>query len=566
MKKIDKLVLLAFTGPFVLTFLVVVFILLTQHMLKYFDDLVGKDLGIEVFGQLLFHFAVFMTPVAMPLAVLLSSLITFGNLGEHFELTAIKSAGISLQRILLPIFLMVLMLTGAAFYINNNLVPKSALEAYSLLYDIRQKKPALDLKEGAFYNGIPDISIKVDKKFPDGVTLKNLTIYDHRKGDGNKEVIKADSGKMTTILNERYLKLELFNGYNYSEGTSSNAELSGGKASSESITKSKFDRSQIIMDLSSFAFDRTDKKWFQGNRLMRNLKELDGDIDSLNNQLLGQLSNIYYNRNTFFSFHMREDSISMPKTVYDEKLRKDSLSRVGTTVKNDPLFTSDSPPPAQRRIKTLANITEEVIIIKEGETEKVIMASNIKRMNPDFDFSKLDSAAKSRFNSLIDSLMLVNKAQHINSLATNNARQAKQFIYNQNLTLDNYNREINIFKIQWHKILANSAACIVMFLIGAPLGAIIKKGGLGVPVLVSITFFIIFYLLSNQGEKWARQDAMSPLLGIWAADLILLPIGLFFLRQARLDARLFDSDYYNIAWDKLKMWFNRKKNLAAEQI
>src|SRR3546814_12649651 len=153
MKKLDKLILASVISPFIMTFLVVVFILLTQHMLKYFDDIIGKDLGWEVLSQLLFYFAIFMTPVAMPLAVLLSSLITFGNLGEHFELTAIKSAGISLLRAIQPIFFFVLILTGIAFYINNNLVPKAALEAYSLLYDINQKKPALDLREGAFYTG-----------------------------------------------------------------------------------------------------------------------------------------------------------------------------------------------------------------------------------------------------------------------------------------------------------------------------------------------------------------------------------------------------------------------------
>src|SRR5690606_38860194 len=166
MKKIDKLVLGAFLGPFMMTFLVVVFMLLMQHMLKYFDDIIGKGIGWDVIGQLLFYFAIFMTPVALPLAVLLSSLIAFGNLGEHFELTALKSAGISLVSALFPIFFFVLILTGAAFYANNNLVPKAALEAYSLLYDTKQKKPALDLREGSFYNGINDISIKVNKKFP----------------------------------------------------------------------------------------------------------------------------------------------------------------------------------------------------------------------------------------------------------------------------------------------------------------------------------------------------------------------------------------------------------------
>src|SRR3954469_23064218 len=206
MRKIDKLVLSSFVGPFILTFLVVVFILLMQHMLKYFDDIIGKDLGWDVLGQLLFYFAIFMTPVAMPLAVLLSSLITFGNLGEHFELTAIKASGISLLRTLQPIFFFVLLLTGFAFYVNNNLVPKAALEAYSLLYDIKQKKPALDLKEGTFTSSSPDISIKVAKKYPDNKTIKGVIIYDHRGKTGNKEVIVADSGRMFSILNDQYLK------------------------------------------------------------------------------------------------------------------------------------------------------------------------------------------------------------------------------------------------------------------------------------------------------------------------------------------------------------------------
>src|SRR5689334_10376200 len=189
MKKIDKLILSSFLGPFILTFTVVLFILLMVNMVKYYDDLIGKDLGWDVLATLWLYFAVLTTPIAMPLAVLLSALITFGNLGEHFELTAIKSLGISLTRALLPIFIFVIFITAFAFYTGNYLVPKAALEAYSLLYDIKQKKPALDLKEGAFTSSIPDISIKVAKKFPDGKTITGIIIYDHRGKVGNKEVI-----------------------------------------------------------------------------------------------------------------------------------------------------------------------------------------------------------------------------------------------------------------------------------------------------------------------------------------------------------------------------------------
>src|SRR5688572_5295311 len=329
MKKIDKLILTSFIGPFIMTFLVVVFILLTQHMLKYFDDIIGKDLGGEVLSQLLFYFAIFMTPVAMPLAVLLSALIAFGNLGEHFELTAIKSAGISLLRTILPIFFFVVILTGIAFYINNNLVPKAALEAYSLLYDIKQKKPALDLREGAFYNGLPDISIKVNQKYPDGITLKDIIVYDHRKNDGNKEVTVADSGRMSTILNERYIKFELFNGYNYTEGASNEREMTGQRnlSATETLTRSRFSKTEVIFDLSSFQLSRTDKKWFESNRIMRNLKELDYDIDSIQDEVLRQQLSHYIYKPTYFNYYDKYDSLIMPGAVYKFKLKRDSIER-----------------------------------------------------------------------------------------------------------------------------------------------------------------------------------------------------------------------------------------------
>ena len=262
-------------------------------MLKYFDDIIGKDLGWGVLGTLLFYFAIFMTPVAMPLAVLLSSLITFGNLGEHFELTAVKSLGISLVRSLVPIFGFVLILTGIAFWANNNLVPKAALEAYSLLYDIKQKKPALDLREGAFYSAIPDINIKVNDKLADGKTLRGVIIYDHRDRAGNKEVIIADSGKMYTILNDQYLKLELFKGFRYTEGTTAEQGISSRQTANENLSKTKFSKMQVVFDLSSFGLNRTDKKWFQGNRIMRNMAELNGDMDSVRGEINTQKIFIY---------------------------------------------------------------------------------------------------------------------------------------------------------------------------------------------------------------------------------------------------------------------------------
>jgi len=525
MKKIDKLVFSSFLGPFVLTFLVVVFILLLVNMIKYFDDIIGKDLGWDVLGTLLFHFSVTVTPQALPLAILLSSLITYGNLGEHFELTAVKSLGISLVRSLAPIFVFTLFLTYFAFLSNNYLVPNAFLETYSLLYDIKQKKPALDLREGEFYNGIPDISIKVAKKFKDGVTLRDVTIYDHRGRNGNKQVVKADSGKMYTIFNEQYLKLELFKGYNYDEG--SGQDMSGRYTSEETFSRTKFTKMEITFDLSSFGMIRTEKKWFASNRIMRNMSELQMDMDSMNREIMSQSEIIYNLHRSLFYFNYKKDSIPMMPDLSAFVHHKDSLALIkkkDTTKKGaTPLPHFEAPPSAGAATAFLPKTTlNRPVNIRPKEVK---FSDSVFKKEP--------------------------TAVETNS-ALGKVRMIKSQLQNSNAQIDSYKSEYRVFEIQWHKIMADSIACIAMFLIGAPLGAIIKKGGLGVPVIASIFFFIVFYVLSLMGQKWARAETVPMIVGMWMPCTVLFTIGLVFLRQARADARLFDADFYNVVFDKIK--------------
>jgi lipopolysaccharide export system permease protein len=606
MKKIDKLVLGSFIGPFIITFLVVVFILLNINMLKYFDDIVGKGLDWAVIGRLFFYFGIFTIPTAMPLAVLLSSLIAFGNLGEHFELTAIKSAGISLIRVLRSIFLFVLFLTGLAFWANNNLVPRAALEAYSLLYDIKQKKPALELHEGTFYDGIPGISIKVDKKFPDGQTFNDVVIYDHRKNEGNKEVTVADSGKMYTILNEQYMKLELFKGFNYTEGASNERELTGNRGTAESLTRSKFEKTQIVFDLSSFQLGNTKKEWFQGNRIMRNLAQLEGDIDSLNDQVLQQRLQFYQNSGNYFYFFNKSETPKLPadliafrekkaeadqkrNTHYQERYNSGQHGGDSTSVrdtspakKDSAVLKKDTPKKdsvGARKKKATVKVPGRQSqdkrpkpIRKKRTPEKALKQNQNKytitrpvETNPGNAPSLVqtrkvysDSAIAAKF----DSIAALEPSREVIQNATNMARQAKSQVMQINNQSDSYNNELRIYIIQWHKIFASSLACIAMFLIGAPLGAIIKRGGLGMPFLVSILFFIVYYVLTMQGEKLAKQNLNIPT-GVYAADAILFVIGLIFLRQARIDARLFETDFYAVLLDRFKKWRKNRQVASA---
>lgn len=570
MKKLDKLVLGAFLGPFLITFLVVVFILLNIQMIRYFDDIIGKGLEWTIVAQLFFYFGVVTTPTALPLAVLLSALIAYGNLGEHFELTAVKAAGVSLTRTIQPIFFFVVILTGLAFYANNYLVPKAALEAYSLLWDIKQKKPALDLREGTFYYGIPDISIKVDKKFEDGETIKDIIIYDHRDNEGNKNVYVADSGRMYTILNERYLKLELFDGYNYTEGINAESGLIGQKQNvrSETMSRNKFDKTSVVFDLSSFNLERTDKKWFQSNRIMRNMNELELDLDSINREIMKQRLAYYQNQLSYFRYFNKDDTVIYPDEVYKFKIRNDSAIQAryrasGTMSKGIP----DSLKPAvARRSDTAAVETKPASQLAQKNTAMVGKLKSTTSRNPpkaSVNPQPTDTLTwqekEKKIARSVDSLFNLKPDRQTLQGATNMARQVKNLVSTNNAEVSRFNTDLLVFRIQWHRIIASSFACIAMFLIGAPLGAIIKKGGLGVPFLVSVLFFIIFYVLTIQGEKFAKKGTIDVITGVWMPDAVFLIIGFIFLRQARLDARLFDTDFYHIALDKLRMALRGKK-------
>ncbi len=458
-------------GPFFLTFAVVEFILLTQYMLKYLDELVGKDLGASVFGELLLYFSLNMVPVALPLAVLLSSLMTFGTLGEHHELTAIKTSGIALPRILRPVFVLVVLFAIGGFFFNNHIVPKANLKAYSLLWDIRQKKPSMNFKEGAFYNGLPGYSIKINEKFEEG-GIRNVMIYDHSKGGANTTVILADSGRMYTEYNDSYLILELFRGNTYVD--QGRGEIAMRNSNNEQFVRQKFEESKIIFPLASFNLDRTREELFSDNKMMKNISQLHTVTDSLRRH------------------GTREKELFAPQI--------------------DPFYS-----------------------YFKADTGEVKNGHRLKHKELD---RKLDSVTVDMLNS-----------------ATNKARNIKSYTAGYVERVNNTMREANNYEIEIWKKYTQSTAILIMFLIGAPLGAIIKKGGLGVPVIISIAFFITLYVLGMLGEKWAREGLVIVGAGMWGANAILLPIGLFFLYQAQNDSSLLEVDF----WRKLMTRLRRNK-------
>lgn len=610
MKKIDKLILGSFIGPFFLTFVVVDFILLTVNMLKYFDEIFGKGLSFWIYMELFSYFVISISPMALPLAVLLSALMTFGNLGEHFELTALKSAGISLIRALMPIGVFVLFLTIAAFLSNNYLVPKVNLKTFGLLYDIRMKSPALDIKEGVFYNGIPNYSIKVNRKL-DEIRLNDIIIYNHADGQGNINVILADSGRMEPFFNNNYMKLTLYNGVSYKESRSQR----GISEKPADLSRTIFSENQIVFDLASFQLNRTPEDLWSTNRSIKNIAQLKLGLDSMNSEINQIIYYNYLNTESSFPYFTRDRKLSPPSDIVRRKERDDSVkiakAALQKNAENNALSVSQSVDSLnlmafQKGPDSINTLDRELIFQKDSipdltskdsvVNKKVTAAYNdssikvaknipnrkinrkvLKMNRPPAAVDTLNS--KSKIDSIVSpvDLLDVKKTQQKEAVFTeakkaaldsiikngdynskaatvgmNNARTIKNNFSTKLTQIDALEREFRRFEIAWYQKYTTAFACIVMFMIGAPLGAIIKKGGLGMPVLMSIIFFILFYMLTITGEKWAKEGITSTVFGTWFSNLVLLPFGFFFLRQARKDARLFEPDTYTEFFKKIK--------------
>jgi lipopolysaccharide export system permease protein len=469
MKKIDAFVLRSYLGPLVMTFFIALFILLMQFVWKYIDDLVGKGLEWYIIAKLLFFASSTFVPLALPLAILLSSLMMFGNMGEHYELVAIKSAGVSLRRVMAPLVIVSVMISGLAFYFSNVILPVANLKFLSLLYDVREKKLAFNIKEGVFYNGIEGYVIRVGKKEQDGNTIRDVMVYDHSARMGNNSLTLAEWGKMELTSDKRFLIFRLYNGTNYEERTDlRNATIS------HPFQRTKFREQFQMFDLSAFQLTRTDEKLFKNNYEMLNIGQLRHSIDSLKTDYSSEDDRTYGNFVRNFYPNINADTLPHKKE-----------------------YTLPALP-----VKVTAG------------------SSLLASLKP-----------AERLNILKD--------------ARNSAKSAEDNLKAVKDILDTKQRLLNKHEIVMHKKFTFSIACFLLFFIGAPLGAIIRKGGLGLPAVVSTLFFILFWVLSFTGEKYTVAGILPAWQGMWIAPAVLFPIGVFLTYKATIDASLMDVDSWS---------------------
>ncbi len=470
-KKLYVLVLRAYLGPFVLTFCIVTFLLLMQFLWRYIEDLIGKGLDFFTVSKLLIYTSASLVPMALPLAVLLAALMTFGNLGENNELMSIKAAGVSLQRIMKPLITLIVVLCIGAFYFSNYVIPFANLKMRSLLYDIQRKRPEFQIKEGVFYNDIEGYSIKIKDKDSKTKALHDIIIYDHTANKGNSRVTIADSGYMRMTADGSKLVVTLFDGCNYEEME----EQKNKQQNTYPHRKDIFKEQELILDMSGFGMHRTDENLFKSHYKMLNIYQLEEQNDSLK-----------------------------------KKLRKEK-SNFSQTLVTDLLAIND-------------------------KQEK-----NDKKDEPDIKSN--DDLMKVGFDSLYNSISAFNKTRVLTH-ALNHARRTKGFIAREKDKIDWQKERVRKYQIEWHRKFTLSFACFIFFFIGAPLGAIIRKGGLGMPVVISVLFFIIYYVVSLTGEKMVREFIFSPFVGMWISSMILLPLGVFLTYKATTDSVIMNTDTY----------------------
>ncbi|MBR5132150.1 MAG: LptF/LptG family permease [Alistipes sp.] len=484
MKKIYKLVLKSYLGPLVVTFFIVQFVLMMNFVWRYIDELTGKGLDVSTIAELLACATANMIPLGLPLSMLLSAIMAMGNLGEHFELLAMKSAGMSLPRILRPLIILVGCIAVSGFFISNNLVPAANKRMYEILYDIREQRQDMDFQDGMFFNGLPNMSIRVGHQDDKTKLVTDVVIFDTRATNGDMTTTIADSGYISLSDDKSFLYVTLYNGDTY-------------------------EHSRNI-------------RWYENNTLRHHSFDVQ--------------------QGTFPVSNVSGDA-SMSKKFTESKTRNMS----GLQELSDSLQTMI----ADAQAASYAPLFKERIFPRDSS---ILGGDSIR-----FDKSAFKPV---NFYDSLSNLSIRQRAK-IYSNATSSARMSRgAYSFDEQtskIAITQYYRSEN----EWHRMLTMPISIIIFFLIGAPLGAIIRKGGLGTPIVISVIFFVFYYVISVSGEKMSSEGAWAALYGMWLPIAVLTPIAIYLTRQATNDSSLLDVDWYDGRirkyWGKLRRKLKRAK-------
>lgn len=602
MKKLDKLIIKAFIGPFVATFFITLFVLVMQFFWLWIDDFVGKGLDALTILRFIWYQSAVLIPLALPLAVLLSSLMTFGNLGESFELVAIKSSGISLLRFMRPLVGVTLFISFCAFLFANYVIPVAQLKSRTMLADIVLAKPAFDIKEGIFYDKLDRFAIKIGKKEKDDSTIRDVIVFENNYGSLQDNFIIAKNGVMKPSPDKRYLDIVFRDGWRYQER--------GNRTDSATeYVRLGFKEYKMQLDISTFNFKASSDSNNRNNERVLSMRQLDKALDSMTRYTSVEVERYQTSLVNNFSLLLYRDSItkgiSIPDSILNFKKNKDAFLGLDTVtgrakatllpVKTDTASrkkeTVKTQAPARKRRKSsrktkrpvfaIDTILQKAAAARADSLKKAAADSGTAKKEPikkgagDSVTAKKDSAKKDtakkaikpvKKNANVFTAFLPDSAQsNITDRALSTVTVVKD---NANMNLNSIQEQeknIRRYKIEWHKKIVLALACFLMFMIGAPLGSIIRKGGLGTPMIFAIAFFLVFYFSSNTGEKMAKEGSLTPFSGMWLSSFILAPIGAFLTYKAMHDSNLFNKEFYHRLKRRVQGYIRAKRARNANR-
>jgi lipopolysaccharide export system permease protein len=457
-----------------------------QFLWRYVDDMVGKGLEIGVLAQFFFYSALSLVPMALPLAVLLASLITFGNFGERYELLAMKAAGISLLRIMRPLIIIMFLVCGISFLFQNVIGPYAEAKLYTLIISMRQKSPELDIPEGVFYSEIKGYNLYVKNKDRQTGLLYNVMIYNFSDGFENAHIILADTGKLEMTADKKHLYFHLYSGEMFEN-------LKTQQANSQNVPyrRETFREKHSIIQFDS-EFSLVDGSFMSARSNSKDMKMLQASIDSMT-------------------------------------LISDSIGRK---------YYEDARASTYRQPISQAEDTLKIAEVRTG--------------------------AYCNMDSLFEAMRLTDKSRVIKSASSQTTTLGSEWLF-KGYAITNNDRDIRRHETEWYKKITLSLSCLIFFFIGAPLGAIIRKGGLGMPVVVSVCIFIVYYLIDNTGFKMARDGNWMVWAGMWTSTAVLAPAGAFLTYKSNNDSVMFNADSY-IDWIKRIVGIRSTRNLIRKDV
>ena len=467
-KKLDLFILKNFTLTFVGAFFICQFVFMMQFTWRYVDELIGKGLSIEILGKFFWYMGITLVPTSLPLAILLASLIAFGNMGERLELLAMKASGIPLVRIMLPIFIMVLGLTGMSFSFQNNMAPRAQISLSTLLFSMKQSSPAVEIPEGIFYSGVPNVNLYVQHKNAETGMLYQVIIYKTDQGFDRAQILLADSGRLEMTADKMHLRLSLWKGEQFENLQSQN--LSALRSATTPYDRETFNYKELLIDFDS-NFNLMNADMLSGMASTKNMEQIRHSVDSMN---------------------LRLDSVG-----------KNYFAAARASYYKQPVL------PRKDSLKLLAD---------ERATVPV-------------------------FDSIINSLPLEQRSSAMQTARQNVAAYYSELEWKSVVTNDG-NSNIRRHWVEWHKKITLSLSCLFFFFVGAPLGAIIRKGGLGMPTVISVLIFIFYYIINTSGTKLARDGSWNMIYGMWISSWILISFGIFLTYKSNQDSVVFNMEAY----------------------